>query len=200
MFSNYTVYPSEHEAEIYFSNAGVTINLINENQFIDTIKGQELIDLAQKFDGDTVTINSLLFGYLQHILVQKSTSEDLSSKELKYGDITVSLFDGLIQYALETVNNMNESINFIKDSPATQRIWTAKPHEDVTSVNYILNTSVIVSCQVTQNDFSNINPTKDYNCDITIYFADDTSITVPMERNVIYPKDSNEGFFGFGGE
>ena len=176
-----------------------TIDVFLKNQFnpISTIKGQELIDLAQKFGNDTSTNtnNHLLFEYLQFILRAKSTSEDLSSKELKHGNITVSMFEGLIQYKLETVDNMYESINFRKDSPHTYEIWTAKPHEDVTSVNYILNAGNINVYYIPQDDFSNINPTKDYSCDITVYFADDTSIIISMDRSLIYPKDDNEGFF-----
>lgn len=123
-------------------------------------------------------------------------------KELKDGDITVSMFEGLIQYTLETVNNMYESINFIKDSPTTQEIWTGKPHEDITSVNYILDHDNTLHSfdGIPQDDFSNITPTKDYSCDITVYFADDTSITVPMARNFIYPEDGNEGYFLYVGE
>lgn len=171
-----------------------TINVILENQFdpISTIKGSELINLFVQPNNVTSIANDGVFAFLGANL----TSEEVG-KTLPNGTI-ITMFEGLIKYDLhypeegqEQFNANLEQYDYISGEQSNKhKIWSdGQVYGNCSFSNFgLVNTGNI------SEHTSGINPTKDYNCNITITFKDGTSKSFQLNKSML-DSDSKEFMF-----
>lgn len=188
-FENYSsveYYPAEKNLSITFN--GNTIDVVLENQFnpISTIKGQELIDLIQAYDAMEIN-NVSLIDYIGSV-----SSFEEANKEL-YRGIAISLFEGLIEYDLfysippdeELVDSTLTQIAHFVPKAYRDTVLTAYPGKGQLNCLAFL-AQYIGNGYVSNSNLSEIDATKDYNCDIIVKFSDGTTKTIPMDKKLLY--------------